>query len=125
MAMTLRSVRLGDDAILTDGSQGQLVRQLQEMLAGLGFSPGKIDGIYGPETKAAVIRLQNAKGVSPDGIVGPQTWVALRGPTPMVAAPQPQAAPILAQPSFLERNSPYLIAGAGAMILLLLLGRRR
>jgi peptidoglycan hydrolase-like protein with peptidoglycan-binding domain len=35
------------------------------------------DAIYGPRTKAAVVALQSATGLSSDGICGPKTWAAL------------------------------------------------
>jgi len=37
-----------------------------------------IDGHYGPETDIAVTRFQRKHGLEPDGMVGPQTWAALR-----------------------------------------------
>ncbi|MFQ5880754.1 MAG: D-Ala-D-Ala carboxypeptidase family metallohydrolase [Dehalococcoidia bacterium] len=37
----------------------------------------KVDGINGPQTKAAVMRFQRAYGLTVDGIVGPQTLAAL------------------------------------------------
>ena len=36
-----------------------------------------VDGIFGPKTKAAVIAFQEMFGLSPDGIVGRDTWKAL------------------------------------------------
>ena len=46
------------------------VRELQIMLANLGFYSGSIDDIFGPKTEAAVIAFQKAQGLNPDGIIG-------------------------------------------------------
>lgn len=35
------------------------------------------DGVYGPGTKAAVIKAQKYLGITPDGVVGPRTVGAL------------------------------------------------
>jgi peptidoglycan hydrolase-like protein with peptidoglycan-binding domain len=35
------------------------------------------NGVFGPETDVAVGAFQTSKGLSGDGIVGPQTWTAL------------------------------------------------
>ena len=59
------------------GSQGDEVRQIQKKLKELGYDPGKADGIYGEQTKNAVIAFQKAKGLSADGIAGPKTLEAL------------------------------------------------
>lgn len=61
---------------LRQGDSGNAVRLLQQGLKSKGFDPGAVDGIFGPNTKAAVIRLQ-ALGIpvsNTQGVVGPLTW---------------------------------------------------
>lgn len=48
-----------------------------------------VDGIYGPQTAAAVIRWQNLHGLVPDGIVGPLTWQSLESNPPYTPPPAP------------------------------------
>ncbi|MCF1592248.1 helix-turn-helix domain-containing protein [Streptomyces muensis] len=43
------------------------------------MDPGLVDGIYGQQTIAAVMRLQKKAGLPADGVVGPHTWRVLRG----------------------------------------------
>jgi len=64
-------------APLKPGDQGAPVRLLQRALAQLGYSPGTIDGQYGPSTTQAVSRFQRASGLTADGILGPNTLRAL------------------------------------------------
>ena len=59
------------------GSQGEMVRTIQERLAALELYNGAIDGIFGPATTNAVIEFQKRKGLVPDGIVGNMTLEAL------------------------------------------------
>ncbi len=59
------------------GSRGPSVVELQRLLLAHGFNPGAIDGIFGPNTQAAVMNFQRSKGLAIDGIVGIQTWTAL------------------------------------------------
>jgi Putative peptidoglycan binding domain len=58
---------------LKPGDTGTQVKLLQKALTALGYSPGKADGDYGPSTVAAVKQFQTAKGLTADGIAGPQT----------------------------------------------------
>ena len=62
---------------LQTGSQGTQVKQLQRALAHLGYSPGTVDGDFGPVTEAAVMRFQTAAKLAADGVVGPLTLAAL------------------------------------------------
>lgn len=49
------------------------VRSLQQKLTAGGFTPGPVDGRFGPMTRTAVERFQQADGLAVDGIVGPHT----------------------------------------------------
>jgi peptidoglycan hydrolase-like protein with peptidoglycan-binding domain len=57
---------------LTTGSGGRQVALLQHELGGI-----KVDGVYGPETEAAVEAFQRSRGLTVDNVVGPQTGAAL------------------------------------------------
>ena len=53
--------------------KGELVKEVQRRLRKAKFHAGPIDGIYGPQTAAAVQAFQAARGAVPDGEVGPAT----------------------------------------------------
>lgn len=59
--------------------KGEDVKGVQKALVNQGESPGAIDGIYGPNTEAAVMAFQQSKNLEVDGIVGPNTIAALQG----------------------------------------------
>jgi peptidoglycan hydrolase-like protein with peptidoglycan-binding domain len=59
--------------VLSSGSEGRQVQLLQKALGGI-----KVDGIFGPETEAAVRSFQSSRGLTVDGVVGPLTSAALR-----------------------------------------------
>lgn len=50
---------------------------IQELLKNNGYNVGKIDGIIGPKTKAAIRQYQKDRGLKVDGIVGKNTLAAL------------------------------------------------
>lgn len=61
---------------LAEGATGDDVRQLQIRVSGYPGFGGVIalDGVFGPATKAAVTRFQQAYGLGADGIAGPVTF---------------------------------------------------
>jgi len=61
---------------LQRGSSGDLLVWAQEHLPGAGAKI-RINGDFGPKTKAAVAIFQAARGISTTGTVGPLTWKAL------------------------------------------------
>ena len=72
----------GTPVMLRRGDEGYQVMLLQRALAAHGFSPGALDGDFGPRTKTALRAFQRQSGLTPDGRAGPQTLAAL---IPMVA----------------------------------------
>lgn len=66
------------------GSQGEAVKQAQEALIKLGYNLNKYgaDGIFGAETKSAVVKFQTDRGIDVDGIIGPITWKELSSYNP-------------------------------------------
>ncbi len=71
------------DTELREGSRGTEVEVMQSYLRVLNYFNPEIpyvalDGIFGPETKAAVEAFQREEGLTPDGIIGRDTWNALR-----------------------------------------------
>lgn len=59
------------------GSVGGHVRAVQTLLNANLNAGLSIDGEYGPKTSAAIKKFQSVKKLSPDGIVGKDTWTAL------------------------------------------------
>lgn len=53
--------------------QGDDVVKLQQRLLALGFSPDRVDGVFGANTEKAVRRFQCGVGLAVDGGVGPET----------------------------------------------------
>lgn len=82
-------MKLGDPTVQTGSISGD-VKTVQQILTGQGYNVGPIDGNFGPQTQQAVIAFQKSKGLLPDGIVGPQTWAALKG-----QAPEPVIVPMV------------------------------
>ena len=62
---------------MKQGSSGPTVRKLQRKLKKLGFNPGRLDGVLGKKTRAALIKFQKSRRLVADGIAGPRTLAAL------------------------------------------------
>lgn len=65
--------QLGDRLLYhrTPMLRGDDVTALQRRLSELGFQNERVDGIFGPETAAAVMSFQRNMGLVTDGVVGP------------------------------------------------------
>jgi murein L,D-transpeptidase YcbB/YkuD len=63
------------------GDTGTQVKTLQQALISLGYLSGTADGDYGQATQSAVQKFQAAKGLTADGVAGPQTLQALQQAT--------------------------------------------
>ncbi|PSN16108.1 hypothetical protein C7271_20430, partial [filamentous cyanobacterium CCP5] len=74
--------------LLRLGSQGTTVRWLQTQLRSRGFSL-EVDGQFGPNTQTALIQFQSQADLSPDGIVGPDTWYQLQSSQHQSQLPRP------------------------------------
>ncbi|WP_460302062.1 L,D-transpeptidase family protein [Actinocorallia aurea] len=59
---------------------GRDVRILQQRLKALGYSPGRVNGRYGKETRSAVWAFQKVNGIRPSGTIGAKTRRALWHP---------------------------------------------
>ena len=63
--------------VLKKGSRGEYVLAWQIMLNQNGYFCGIEDGIFGINTQLAVQEWQMAHGLTPDGIIGKQTWASI------------------------------------------------
>jgi peptidoglycan hydrolase-like protein with peptidoglycan-binding domain len=88
------------NSVISQGDRGGLVSELQNLLKTEGVYSGKVDGIYGPQTKAGVRNLQrilNANGHNAgteDGVWGPKTLGAYKrykAATPVAKVTKPDA----------------------------------
>jgi peptidoglycan hydrolase-like protein with peptidoglycan-binding domain len=64
--------------VLSVGTTGSGVVELQNLLKEKGYDAGSSDGVFGPSTLAAVIAFQKDEKLWVDGLVGPSTLEALR-----------------------------------------------
>jgi len=80
----LKSVLQGSK-LLRSGSSGKQVRALQRLLKQHGAKL-KVDGDFGPKTKAAVRGFQRSHGLKVDGVVGKQTATKLLKPKNQAAS---------------------------------------
>src|SRR5665809_91272 len=72
VAEPVRLAAMAQAAPLAEGAgygataQANRVRVLQRALGELGWAPGRVDGLFGPRTEAAVLRFQAATGLAVD-----------------------------------------------------------
>ncbi len=73
----MTSTPTATDSTLRQGDSGAAVSELQQLLNAKGINI-TVDGVFGNATRAAVVQFQQQNGLVVDGIVGLQTWQALR-----------------------------------------------
>jgi hypothetical protein len=123
---TLRDA-LNGRALLKRGSSGEGVRLVQRALIDLGESmPAGADGSFGGQTQTAVTHFQTVRGLSPDGIIGPNTITRLDADilifdTPITPAPPTPTPAVLKTLRFWIKAfipdpslTPYVVASPGA-----------
>ena len=78
-----------ESSLLKKGDKGDAVKALQQKLINLGYLTGSADGVFGEDTRKAVMAFQSARGLKADGQAGSATLAALNtaSSTPDTAAP--------------------------------------
>lgn len=89
------------DRVLRLWMHGDDVEALQQGLTDLGYKTGRVDGVYGPRTRAAVMRFQSQNGLRKDGLVGPKMRTRLEEQG--IAIPQ-YVEPDMTRPAGFERD---------------------
>jgi peptidoglycan hydrolase-like protein with peptidoglycan-binding domain len=74
--MTVTATTISPWPLVRQGDRQHPVKTLQYLLRARGHNL-TVDGIFGPQTDAAVRGFQQQKSLAVDGIVGPNTWSAL------------------------------------------------
>lgn len=75
--MLMCAVTLTVNSLSAIGSSGSEVTQIQTRLKEWGYYDGAVDGIFGTQTRNAVIKFQKANGLVDDGIAGSKTLAAI------------------------------------------------
>ena len=107
--------RLGDRVLSYTVSHpfvGDDVAELQQRLMEMGFDSGRVDGIFGASTEAALREFQRNVGVPPDGTCGPQTLKMLERLVPRAVGGRPEE---LRESEQLRRAGPAL---AGKLVVI-------
>lgn len=80
--------------VVKSGDSGPAVQSLQATLNQRHGAKLAVDGQFGPATRDAVVKFQQSKNLTADGVVGVQTWAALTGQPagkPGKTAPKPSS----------------------------------
>jgi GH25 family lysozyme M1 (1,4-beta-N-acetylmuramidase) len=62
---------LGHAPLIKKGAEGEITKWIQLRV---GMTGNEVDGVFGSNTKQAVISFQSYRGISADGVVGRNTW---------------------------------------------------
>lgn len=77
LATFLKDKNYANLVYLQYGNIGDDVQEIQQKLKDKGYEIGKTDGNFGSLTKSAVEKFQRDNSLSPDGVVGPETYTKL------------------------------------------------
>ena len=77
LCFCLITVATAEAETLYWGSDGEMVRQVQQKLKNWGYYTGAVDGTFGQSTYNAVVSFQKRNGLTADGVVGKATYAAL------------------------------------------------
>lgn len=104
---------------LSMGDRGEAVRTLQGRLQELGYLTGKVDAIFGKQTKEALQYFQRLNNLSVDGIAGPKTYQKLYNDPNVVPAPVQTATPrpVTASVPVYYRNNKGVLLGSDTVLL--------
>lgn len=72
VATTILTTAHNAMALVQRGDRGSSVSAVQSALVNRGYTVA-VDGVYGPQTEAAVLRFQRNQNLQQDGVVGPAT----------------------------------------------------
>jgi peptidoglycan hydrolase-like protein with peptidoglycan-binding domain len=64
--------------VMQQGARGGDVSIVQRRLRRLGYYKYKIDRVFGPKMHDSVVRFQQASNLTADGVIGPDTYVAIQ-----------------------------------------------
>ncbi|NCB76171.1 MAG: glycoside hydrolase [Negativicutes bacterium] len=78
LLFSLLFVPNAEAAALRQGDRGEQVQWIQERLEDLGYEVGEADGVFGEETRQAIVQFQLSRGLDADGVVGAGTFYALQ-----------------------------------------------
>jgi peptidoglycan hydrolase-like protein with peptidoglycan-binding domain len=97
--------------VLMEGAVGPAVEALQRALRDAGFSPGEIDGEFGPNTRNAIAVFQLSRGLPATGVADERTLSLLNiaAPTPIPAIIGRQDVQRREREQFLERLVAQLV----------------
>ncbi len=76
-ALTKQTQAVQQAAVIKQGSKGSDVKEVQSRLKKWGYYKGSVDGVFGKQTRDAVIAFQKKNGLKADGVVGKATYQAL------------------------------------------------
>ncbi|WNF37944.1 L,D-transpeptidase family protein [Bacillaceae bacterium IKA-2] len=84
-ASTIEPAPVKENTVLSLGSRGGDVKELQQTLQNLGYKIEEISGVFDEKTEKEVQKFQADHGLTFDGIVGQETKKALKNPSKKVS----------------------------------------